>query len=333
MGSKGLANPYNAWETIGLLWRNLVRPSRRNPCRIRFMPQDSRLNLIEPRYSLGFAGDILMMFNRPLHFDASVQAFFAGCTHIIGNMEGVITDLPKEGPDQKHTPDIMDTLARLAPPERFYLSMANNHTGDFGEVACRQSAARFKEFGFHVFGLDQSPWIDLNEQIRIVTGTQWTNRKANYLARLEEPTRHLRDGAMNILFPHWGYEMECYPRATQVAQMNQWLASFDAVVGHHSHLPQPVTALDTAHGRRLAAYSLGDFCFGVAYKHVPVLKHFPYGLMLKASVGPRLDAPHQWAIGDVQWRFIDCDYRRHDKAFELKAVPRIPYFKARAIAS
>ncbi|MFZ5757876.1 MAG: CapA family protein [Pseudomonadota bacterium] len=324
-------SPYSARETVGLLWRNLAGPSRANPAGQAFLPQQAVFNDIEPAITVGFAGDIMMMFNRKLAFGAGLRHFFADCDHVLANLEGVITDLPKRGPDQKHTPDIIDALATLAAPERMLLSVANNHCGDFGATACRDSMAMFADRGFHLFGMAETPYADPAPQLRVVTGTQWSNRGGDHLAWLENPERHVRPGAVNILFPHWGHEMLCYPRAGLHAQARHWLEHFDAIIGHHSHTPQPVSAVPTAQGSKPVAWSLGDFCFGLGYRHWPALKHYPWGIVVKMRLGPRRNGSHAgWAVGELQWRFTDCAPQPSGQGFVTGIVDRIPYFPAPA---
>lgn len=320
------AKPYPPKEALSLLWRGLSGADRRNPGNVTFAPRRSVLNDITPQLTLGFGGDVMSMFDRPLNFGQSVREFFAPCDRLVLNFEGIITDKPRYNPDQKHTLRILESLAQLAPAERVVLSLANNHTGDFGESECRRCIDILRGKGYSTFGLKEDPFIDLGDTLRIVSGTWWSNREGDHLAWLKEPLEHLRPGAFNVLFPHWGYELELYPRRHQVDMMGQWLDHFDAVLGHHSHTPQPITVRSTAQGDRVGAYSLGDMCFGMAYKGLPGFKYFPYGLIARMTIGPRRDAPHQWATGEVQWSFIDCDFLSKKEGFVVNAVDAIPFF-------
>lgn len=320
-------SPYNTRESLGLLWRNLVGPSGRNPAGVVFAPRQFTLNPVHAQTRIGFAGDLMMMFGKPLSFGSGVREFFADCAHIVANLEGVITDQRKRGPDQKHGADFPAALATLAAPEKFALSLANNHSGDFGEAACRASASRFAAHGFRVFGLADTPYIDLDHRLRVVTGTQWSNRGGDHLAWLRAPEQHVRATALNLLFPHWGYEMNTWPRSSEVTRASGWLQHFDALIGHHSHTPQPVSVLDTAQGRRLVAWSLGDFCFGLGYRQWPALKHYRWGIVLKMTLGPRRDDPAgRWAIGEVAWEFTECAWQKDTRGFCTDTVAHIPYF-------
>jgi hypothetical protein len=321
------AKPYPPGEAIGMLWRGLTGPATRNPGKVAFAPRRSVLHDIMPKLTLGFGGDIMSMFDKPLRFSDPVRAFFAPCDHVVMNFEGIITDRKRYNPDQKHSPRILEALSQLAPPERTVLSMANNHTGDFGEAECRRCIGWLNDRGYRTLGLGDQPCVDLGDHLRIVTGTWWSNRGGKHLAWLEDPLPHVRPGAFNVLFPHWGYEHELYPRAPQVDIMRRWLEQgYDAVVGHHSHTPQPITVVPTTQGPKVGAYSLGDLCFGMAYKAWPGLKNFPYGMIARLSIGPRVDDPTRWATGVLEWSFIDCDHRSTQEGFVVDRVERIPFF-------
>lgn len=327
------AKPYPPREALGLIWRNLAGASFANPEGLRFVPRLAQLNEVEPRFTLGFGGDVMSMFGKALTFDAGVRDFFLPCDKVLLNFEGVITDRRQISPDQKHTRPILQALDGLAARDRLVLSLANNHTGDFGEAECRQSLALLRDEGFTAFGLLESPWIDLGEHLRVVTGTRWSNREGRHLAWLKDPARDARPGAFNVLYPHWGYELEVYPRRDVAAQMTRWLGAFDAVIGHHSHTPQPITVTPGVDGvRRLAAYSMGDLCFGMAYRRLPTFKYYAFGLVGKMTIGPLRAEPSRWAAGALQWAFVECRPMGRGQGFEVVLQDRIPLFGPDAIA-
>jgi hypothetical protein len=326
---RGQIGPYPFGEAIGVVWRNIVGPSRNNPANVQFIPKSITLNDIEPELTLGVGGDVMMMFGRKLQFGDCIKDFFAPCDAILLNMEGVITDHPKKGPDQKHDPCIIDDLARLFDPKQTYLSLANNHSGDFGMDECYRSQRMFEQAGFHSFGLRQTPYIDIHPALRVVTGTQWSNRPCHDLVWLDEsPEQYRRHDAFNLLFPHWAYEMECYPRQTSVAQMQQWLRQFDGVIGHHAHVPQPITSYQTQDQRQqLAAYSLGDLCFGLGFKNRPILKHYPYGIVARLQIGRLRSNPALWSVGRCDWSFTESDSSADRLIFSTKLASSVDYFK------
>ncbi len=323
------AKPYTPREGFGVLWRNLFGANFSNPAGVQFEPRSQVLNDITPVMTLGFGGDLMSMFEKPIRFDESVKAFFQGCDHVILNFEGVITDEKQIAPDQKHTRPILQALDQIAARDRLVLSLANNHTGDFGEAACRDCMTLLRQEGFTHFGVKESPFIDLGEHLRIVTGTQYSNREGCHLAWLSDPTEHLRPGAFNVAFPHWGYELETYPRPELVERMKAWLQRFDAVVGHHSHTPQPITCETVEGVRKLAAYSLGDLCFGMAYR-LPTFKYYIWGALARIEVGPLKRDPSRWAVGQMDWQFIECRHLSRTAGFEVRIAEHCDLFQGRA---
>jgi hypothetical protein len=326
------ANPYPTSEGLHMVWRFLVGGSLHNPGGLKFLPKQTTLNAITPQLTLGFAGDAMSMWEKPLHFDRGVVDFFSPCDRILLNFEGVITDRAQLSPDQKHTRPMLDALAQMAPKDKLVLSMANNHTADFGEKECRRCLDLLSEEGFTYFGVKASPFIDLTPQVRIVTGTQWSNRGGDYLAWLDDVEQHIRPGAFNALFPHWGYEMDLFPRLSLVERMGQWLKSFDAVVGHHSHNPQPITAYTDLSGvKRLGAYSMGNLSFGMAYRNIPVVSQLTWGAIAKVTLGPLNGQPNRWAIGDLTWSFVECTPAAGKTGFEVRMVEQCKFFPAEMI--
>ncbi len=323
------ANPYPPSEGLHMVWRFLVGGRLKNPGNLAFLPKQTILNHITPKMTLGFAGDAMSMWEKPLRFDASVVNFFSPCDRVLLNFEGVITERPQLSPDQKHTRPILDALQQMAPKEKLVLSMANNHTADFGEKECRRCLDLLSAEGFTHFGVKETPFIDLSPEVRIVTGTQWSNRGGKHLAWLDDVEQHVRPGAFNALFPHWGYEMDLFPRQSVVDRMGQFLKTFDAVVGHHSHNPQALTAHTDASGvKRLGAYSMGNLSFGMAYRHIPIVKQLTWGAIAKVTLGPLRDQPNRWAVGDLTWSFIECTPAPGQEGFETRTVDQCVFFPA-----
>ena len=194
------AKPYPTREAFGLVWRNLAGASFRNPHDLRFTPRHTRLNEILPELTLGLGGDVMSMFGKALRFAPEVAGFFSPCHKVLLNFEGVITEQRQISPDQKHTRPILGALDGLATRDKLVLSLANNHTGDFGEAECRRSLSMLHDEGFTAFGLTETPFIDLHERLRVATGTRWSNREGGHLAWLRDPTQYVRPGAFNLLY-------------------------------------------------------------------------------------------------------------------------------------
>ncbi|PKN52683.1 MAG: hypothetical protein CVU55_05485 [Deltaproteobacteria bacterium HGW-Deltaproteobacteria-13] len=316
--------PYDLKESLQCLLRICFRTGRKNPLDVQFIDKKICLNPIKKQNKIGFIGDIMQVMGKKVRFSPEMKDFFKGCDAIIGNFEATITNVEHQRVALRQDEIIIDDLKELFPPDKFYLSIANNHAGDFGETACRKSAQLLTDNGFHVFGFKESPFIDINENVRVWTGTMWSNEPCDYIARFDDlldlKTTHPGNKndhiLFNICYPHWGYEIELYPRADIVNKGLLLLKEFDMVIGHHSHTVQPVANNIIDAVNKLTAYSLGDFCF--CYN----LHKYIYGEIVTAEIGP--DIKDKWLAGHVNWSFIKSSPDKQEILVSLAG--QIPFF-------
>jgi hypothetical protein len=315
-----IVTPYSMKESIKRIRRTIFGPKKNNTCSVDYIPKSFQLNEITPKFTISFIGDIMAMNSKQLIIEQSVKQFIKGSDFLIGNFEGTITSEKKKLMDKRHKPQIMDTLETLFPPNKTFLSVANNHSGDFGVDRFSTSVNQLKERGFNVFGTEENPFIDLSDEIRVVGSTRWSNRPCNYLVELEDSNRYIKEGSFNILFPHWGYELELYPRIEIINHGRISLEKFDALIGHHSHCPQPISFFPIDNRNKLIAYSLGDFCLGSESTKREVMQ---YGVVIKAEIGK--DPEGKWLIGKVEWNFLKS-FSLSKKKTVVKTVDIEPNF-------
>ncbi|MFX1600750.1 MAG: CapA family protein [Promethearchaeota archaeon] len=295
-GKTLLGSPYSLRENFGWFKRFICGPNTNNYGNVEYISKSTVLNRITPKYTISFIGDIMDMNLRDLIIGERVKSFVKGSDFLIGNFEATLTSEKKKFNGKRHKTQIMDALESLFTPKKTYLSTANNHSGDFGKKSFYHSVNQLKKRGFNVFGTEKTPFLDISNDLRVIGGTQWSNYPCDYLIRLEESTRYLKEGSFNLLFPHWGYEMELYPRIKIIKQGMELLSKFNALVGHHSHCPQPVSFFPIDNDNKLIAYSLGDFCDGKE------LEMHSYGIVIKAEIG--MDAYGNWQVGKCDWTFL-----------------------------
>ncbi len=323
--------PYTLKETLGWIWR-LFFLKKSNPGNIRFLPKKSSLNMITPEIKIGVIGDIMDLFGKTLHLSQEIRKFFSDCDFLIGNLEATITDLPKHkfALDQVHDKTILDGLKGLFPPEKTYLSVANNHAGDFSKKAFKSSMETAKSAGFTLFGQVDTPFVDITKTLRIIGASNWSNKLRGFdcIASMENMgTRHIKPDIMNIFYPHWGYELELYPRKEIIQKGNELIKSYDAIIGTHSHTPQPISSVKTNSGpTKLLAYSLGDFCIGTVSEKLflaNIFSKFCYGEIIKCNIGRTKNG--EWAIGEMEWSFIQTE-AKDSTIREVVKKSSIPYF-------
>jgi hypothetical protein len=285
------AQPYPPGEALFWIVKNLSGPLRR-PIPFQPVGPDVVLNAIEPRLTLGFVGDIMPTRRVSVTVDGGVRRFLHEVDWLVGNLEGPIVHSrpPWVFMGQAHTPDILDLLGELAPPERMVLLCANNHAADYGREVHERSLAILRRHGILCPGDRSLPTVSLTPAVSLTAGTAWSNHEQDFVAPL--PATPPCSGGFRILCPHWGYEIETVPRPSQVAQGERWLQAWDLVVGHHSHTPQPVATCAVGSTHRAIAYSLGNFTFGYD------IGHHCRGVALRVEVGPMADGT--WAVGRLR---------------------------------
>ena len=259
---------------------------------------------VAPQASVALLGDLMPVRGRHRFvLDDGLVAELEGCDHLVVNLEGVLWPGPGPAPKvfaAQHHPDlrVLEALEAAVPPARTVVSVANNHAADFGWVALDHTLGALAERGHPVIGTADRPTTRLAGAVNLAAATQWTNQRHTYLSRLDDHADLVDPGAdLQLLVPHWGFELETHPRPATVATAHRLVQRWDAVVGHHPHVPCPVTTLPGPDGGdRVVAYSLGQASSDLRY---PIYRH---GLVVRLDLGPRPDG--RWAVGRTRWRFL-----------------------------
>lgn len=315
-----IASPYGWRESCYWLFKYATGLKNHHAGLVEPIAHSCSFDDVTARYTLIFVGDIMPGGNSPVRAGEQLKEFLSDGDYYIANFEGVISESKKNAlllvSDRRHSSAIIASLKNIFPAEKTFLCLANNHAADFGREEFLKSARMLESNGFRVFGHRQKPYADINEEIRVTAGTMWSNRSADFLAGFDEAQRYCKPGAFNIFYPHWGYEFELSPRPAMLERAAALAQYFDALIGHHPHCPQPVALERTGEKPGLVAYSLGNFLGG------RLKKHYRYGIVLKARVGP--DKEGRWALAAVEWRLIQLS-RGQDGGFVVE-VSDEPFF-------
>lgn len=211
----------------------------------------------------------------------------------VGNLENTLSaDGPRQqGGDSFAAPP--EVLAGLADAGFDALSLANNHTGDFGEQALLQTldlladgpvrgfgagrnraeagtayvaernGVRFGFLGFNAIGETPRATARRPGALSVRMPPRTGPLVERDLAHVEQLVRKL-DGAVDVVvvLPHWGtqYTHVAEPVQSQVAR-RLVDAGADLVVGGHPHWVQGLEWYDDA----LVAHSLGNFVFDMDF--------------------------------------------------------------------
>ncbi|MDV3240634.1 MAG: CapA family protein [Methylocaldum sp.] len=307
------SQPYSLVEGLEWIYHVLINPPRSHGPFEEFVPDNSVINTVMPRIKLGFIGDIMILEGMDLRIGEDIRRFFSDTDFLVGNFEGTIVTGHRKQVfmAQAHTEEILDHLSKLFPPERTVLSCANNHTGDYGWDGFCESYRRLQDYGFITVGRRDEPSVLIDGKVNIVGCTRWSNQKCEFVATIDEVDDYFAgDAEFNILYPHWGYEMQLRPKYHQVLHGRRLLNMWDMIIGHHSHCPQPVELCETNRNTRLLAYSLGNFCSSENRGDTPI------GIILKADIGP--DSNGVWGVGRMNWEFIYAFLHKKQRCVELE---------------
>jgi hypothetical protein len=319
---KVVPRPYPFKESVVFLKNWVLGPSKKYRGSAEFIPKASQVNEITPKIKLGFIGDIMKMAKNKLIIDSSIKEFFKNIDYLIGNFEGIITSNYKRGAvgSQILAESDLEAIKEILPPEKILLSYSNNHAGDFGWEEFQKSYQIVKNHGFMVIGRRDEPTILLDNKVNIGVASFLSDQRCSFISDKEELTNYYDDNAkFNILYPHWGFELQYYPWPNQVKLAKKLLDSWDLILGHHAHTPQPVSLYPSKQGNKVVAYSLGNFCYGLKWK-----KYHHNGLIAKAEIGPNKE--NVWQTGKFNWEFIQVFFEKQKQA-RVTTIKDYKHFK------
>lgn len=222
-----------------------------------------------------FAGDLMLDRNvaraalsgAVALFSISTRELFAGADARVVNLEGTVTDNPSIA-QQDHSILRFTFSPNLAARALHLLgisavSLANNHTLDFGQNGYAETRANLDRFGVAAFGhpLNASSTLSTTLAIRGKTfcfvgyHALFSPDDSGVLAEI---ARLRPDCYRVIVFVHWGEEYEPLQTAAQTKAAHEFVdAGADLVIGAHPHVVEPI---ELYRGKAIL-YSLGNFMF------------------------------------------------------------------------
>jgi hypothetical protein len=177
----------------------------------------------------------------------------------IGNLECVVSPLGAPlAPVSFRAPDA--ALAVLREAGFDVVSVANNHALDFGRGAYDDMLARLDASGLARVGSAVAEH-EAEPVVRDVNGVRVAflgYYEVDWQRAYREVLRAKDDGALVVVFNHWGLEDVVEPSVAQRAFAHGLVrAGADLVVGTHAHVLQPE---ETFEGKPIV-YGLGNFVF------------------------------------------------------------------------
>jgi poly-gamma-glutamate synthesis protein (capsule biosynthesis protein) len=246
---------------------------------------DATAAAASPEVKLVFVGDMMLDDAPGKAIAAGVDPFkefaaiFDTADLVVGNLECVVATCGKEEEKPwrfRADPRVIPLLTRYFDA----VSVANNHSGDFGKDALAEQCKLLDEAKLPYFGGGRDraeahrPVILKRHGLRIafIAFNDFPPRefeageKTPGVAWIDEPTivaaiRALKEEQkvdLVIPFMHWGDEGETRPNREQIDLAHKMIdAGADVVIGAHPHVIQSVGS----HRGKPIFYSLGNFVF------------------------------------------------------------------------
>ena len=224
--------------------------------------EDSTITLL-------FFGDA--MFDRGVRTQKDVAGLFAGVQGIIDesdftilNLEGTITPFASVAAYANLNFTFPTTTALILRSVGVDgVSLANNHTGDFGRKGLEYTRQYLDEAGIFHFGDEYNSSSTRshiirsgNNEIAFVGYHEFANPSLTLF--LEEIQMHKNAGRMVIFMPHWGTEYKKQANTSQAYIAQKAVeAGADIVIGAHPHVVQNAEIIQNSP----IFYSLGNFIF------------------------------------------------------------------------
>ncbi|AFA71390.1 capsule synthesis protein CapA [Gordonia polyisoprenivorans VH2] len=211
---------------------------------------------------------------RPDYFFQNVKALFAADDLTVANFEVALTRRGTQrykGEGEVYHFHGDPALAATLPAGGIdVVTVANNHTFDYGQVGFDDTLAALRGVGVEYFGTgdeSEGSGYDLDNLTTIkgvrfgFVGYQAWADSAQMRRKLVSDIKSLRARGADVVIPfmHWGIESEHEPYGVQTELAHLAIdAGADLVVGTHPHVIQ---SMEIYRGK-LIAYSFGNFAFG-----------------------------------------------------------------------
>jgi len=201
----------------------------------------------------------------------TISNYLKSYDYVIGNLETPLTNKKKslvcKSMHLRSSPVNVELLKFL---NISAVSLANNHTYDFGRKGLDDTIKTLKENEIDYFGVDGREIVMEGFKVHgfccystnAVGYSKVNNSKGIHTLRYKDVIKKVESdklcNRLSILAMHWGDEHTNYPRVDHVNLVNELRKINNIVVnGHHPHVIQGVDISDNS----IVAYSQGNFCF------------------------------------------------------------------------
>ena len=195
------------------------------------------------------------------YFFQNVKHIFESDDLTIANFEGTLTDSTKRADKKFAFRGPAEYAGILTKGSVEAVTLANNHSSDYGYQSFLDTKANLDAEGITHFGFDR---VVIQNVKGIKVGLIGIYELGGYAKAVTQTKENIAkaktEGAdIIIVIFHWGNEYETVPNNHQTTLARLAIdEGADLVCGHHPHILQ---GIETYKGKNIV-YSLGNFCFG-----------------------------------------------------------------------
>ncbi len=205
--------------------------------------------------------------NPPTYFLEKVRHIFEADDFTVVNLENVFTDQDLPIVEKDHDPAYWyksrtSNVEILTSSSVEGVSLANNHTEDYGTAGFEDTVKTVKDAGLYYGTAYETMYLEKNGYtVAVVCTGLWSGYQTGYVQNRLDAAKENSD--YQIVFFHGGTELIHEPEEWKKKACRELVdGGADLVIGSHPHVLQP---METYNGVDII-YSLGNFCFGDWYK-------------------------------------------------------------------
>jgi poly-gamma-glutamate capsule biosynthesis protein CapA/YwtB (metallophosphatase superfamily) len=243
-----------------------------------------------PEFKIGFVGDILpdrgvksvIQRNGLAGLFKNTSELFKDTDLVCANLEAAVTQGNQPLMKTFHFNSPLNIGEYLAQNKITLVTLANNHSIDFGKAGLSDTVSNLKRYQVEAFGYGPNAWTALAPKIIDIRGTRIAfigavcfplegyvylpdafdvGRWDASLVKLQiQAARQQAD--IVVICLHWGIEFSHYPTSSQMEIAHFCIdQGADLVIGHHPHVMQGMELYQ----HKPIFYSLGNFIFDQHY--------------------------------------------------------------------
>jgi len=222
---------------------------------------------------LVFVGDILLARHVEHYINTKGQSYplknaadiFSGANYVVGNFESAVLEKHIKTPSYITTFSVNKKyLGLLSEAGLTHVSLANNHSLDYGKDTFNYTVSAIEETGINAIGNPESVNADSWSVIKagdyniglfavsaVYSDLPWS--------QVEEEFKKMSDRTdFQIVYIHWGEEYILKHNQEQETIAKKLIdIGFDTVIGHHPHVTQDIEVYND----KPIFFSLGNFLF------------------------------------------------------------------------